>query len=180
MDFSQQDLRRLYGKQFFLIPEELEGQKTPIQEPKANISSEETLPNQPEEVAPKLPDWLGDQAIDWKLKPQARVAFVLQESEFTNRDLTTFFKGKVVEAHIDLKEIGFGVLPPAAAGWNFSDSPVPLVLLCQEADIDYSQPYPVEQVSVFVAPKLQEARLVEKKAAQLVAALSQLAQQLKA
>lgn len=135
MEFSSQDIRRIYGSTFFLVNESTQEKKLvePViehEEPSESIPEEKKeSPKAP--VQPVIPEsnplekFLGlGPMTNWKLKPNSTLALIVLKSEFNNRDAMANLKNLVVNAGIDTSRIGFGVVEDGQNGWNFSDMPV--------------------------------------------------------
>ncbi|MEM7372954.1 MAG: hypothetical protein AAF587_30310 [Bacteroidota bacterium] len=141
MDFSNQDIIRLYGTRLYLVPDI-----------EADIVEEEVA-----QIEPSPPDYSllekGPKVV-WKLKPQAQLAFVLPEAEFGNRALTKILRDAVDAAGFDLSKIGFGVLPGSGEGWDFADMPVDLALVCQDFGQGWKSPIQWQGKRLYFSPSL--------------------------
>jgi hypothetical protein len=132
MKLDISDLKRLYGPVLFVLAEEeVKENEVPLTEEtepqpeveKAAVSEiSETDEKPAEEAIP--PELLQGSPVDWKLKKNATVAFVMDLQEFKNRHLTGFLKTAMQEAQIPLDQVGFGIIDSQANSWNFSDLPV--------------------------------------------------------
>lgn len=137
---------RLYGSRLYVVPEP---------EPQV-VEEEEVQLEKP--VLPDLSLLESGKPVMWKLKPQSQLAFVLPEAEFANRALTKILRDAVEAAGIDLSKIGFGVLPGQAEGWNFSDMPVNLALICHDFGQGWPSPLQWNGKHLFFAPTLTQVQ----------------------
>ncbi|MEO1448689.1 MAG: hypothetical protein AAFV07_04130 [Bacteroidota bacterium] len=135
MDFSREDIARLYGSRLFILSGEGEAAVSAPVEEKAEATAPEPPKPAPEPVVEKVPTppepkiqeptllVEGFPAV-WKMKREAKLALILHEEEFKNKDLTSRLKNMVVEAGIPTGEIGFGVIQTNATSLDLRDMPV--------------------------------------------------------
>lgn len=132
MEFSHQDVRRIYGKTFFMVGSDgmVDEKKEEVEvvdkeEPKADVPVETpSVKPTPPEINP-LEKFLGTgPTSNWKLKPNSTLALIVLKSEFKDREAMANLKNLVVAAGIDTSRIGFGIVEDGQQGWNFSDMPV--------------------------------------------------------
>lgn len=136
MDFSREDIARLYGSRLFILSGETEGLLAPPAQEKpeaegAPVAKEPEPAPQPEKPAPppepKAPEPTllieGFPAV-WKMKRDAKLALILHEAEFKDKELTSKLKNMVVEAGIPTGEIGFGVIQTNSTSLDLRDMPV--------------------------------------------------------
>ncbi|MEO0468563.1 MAG: hypothetical protein AAF206_03000 [Bacteroidota bacterium] len=179
MQFSGEDIKRLYGARFFVIAtEELETPDIQSVSPEPVVSSsEETPPESIEEVAvkshvnemeapahPPKPNYEQERLTSgtapvWKLKPGASLALILQPEEFTNKEATGFLKQALVSASVDVSKIGFGVLENNANACQLTDMPTPTGLIFQDWDQDWpAEGFNLGEKRVYVLPSLDSIR----------------------
>ncbi|MEM8896985.1 MAG: hypothetical protein AAGC85_02730 [Bacteroidota bacterium] len=123
MDLSKEDVRKLYGEWWYIVPEDTPAQEVEVAaetKTEAEVVEEQTPPK------PLLDSAIFSQgeSIVWKLKAEAKIAFVLLENEFTNKNLTASLKSYVLQAGISLSEIGFGIIQQQATQFDLSNVPV--------------------------------------------------------
>ena len=160
MDFTPEDVRRLYGPRLFLLPDALAAspQSVPVE------AAEAAAPSPPEPAvtaeAPAAPDpaiFAAGSAIDWKMKANANLALVLTAAEFSNRELTALLKQAVLDAGVNVARIGFGIYESEAPNWNFGSMPVSVAVVCGACAGYLSQPLTVADKQLFPAPLLSDA-----------------------
>ncbi|MDX2247502.1 MAG: hypothetical protein SF052_12030 [Bacteroidia bacterium] len=120
MEFTTEDISRLYGQYLFIIEKE----DIPATEPVIEIQNEK---NPEETVVPPLPDFsvlTSGSPIEWKLRPTSKLVLVLSRKEFADKTLTGFLKTCLDEAGINTTLAGFGIMDETAVSWNFTDVPV--------------------------------------------------------
>ena len=125
MDLSREDVRKLYGEWWYIVPDDAPVQEVEaVAENKIEVEAEVVEEKSPPE--PLLDDVIFSQgeSIVWKLKVEAKIAFVLLESEFTNKNLTASLKSYVLQAGSSLSEIGFGIIQQQATQFDLSNVPV--------------------------------------------------------
>lgn len=151
MNFTSKDVQRLYGKKLFLIEEE-----------------------ETKSLEATISVWDSDgESATWYMKPNAKLALILSQSEFRNKSLTQQLKTCVQEAKIPPEEVGFGMLPDQPKGINLGDIPTGKGLLFWVDDADQIQESAQNEKSVFLVPKLQEIISFPAGRAQLIAVLKQ-------
>jgi hypothetical protein len=143
MKLNKATIRELYGEQLFVIPDsQPKESKTPEQETPSSGQEEEKPPSQAEVVEsaaveepvsdpqPREPKTLQEgHPVQWKMRPTSTMALVLTASEFGNKLVTNGLKQLVLDAGINPKEIGFGVLEEGHETWDFSEMPVPVAVV---------------------------------------------------
>ena len=151
MEFTSSDIRRLYGKRLFILPDApAEPEVASVIEEKADTVSQ----SEPQEaVAPDTSFLTGGSAIDWKMKPDARLALILRPEEFSNKELTGQLKKAIVAAGIDTKLVGFGVLEKDSTNWDITNMPVDLAVFFENAPTE-AQMFEVEEKKVFFSERL--------------------------
>ncbi|RMG56111.1 MAG: hypothetical protein D6722_26950 [Bacteroidetes bacterium] len=165
MDLQAEDIRLLYGELLFLVP--AEGEEIPVPEPPAEAPRSEMTVEEPEpeviveepQAEPEPPGaayLLEGPMVDWKMKPQAKVALVLSALEFSDRDLTRQLRDMVLAADLDANLIGFGVLPAGSDRWNFAGMPVDLAIVCHTFPERLPQPVSLGGKQFFVAAPLTQ------------------------
>ncbi|MEZ4776361.1 MAG: hypothetical protein R3D00_24515 [Bacteroidia bacterium] len=120
MDFSTEDISRLYGQYLFVVAQD---DLTEIEQ--ASEIKNENYPEPADDQS--VLDFsivTSGSAIDWKLKQTSQLVLVLSQKEFTDKSLTGFLKQCIIEAAVNTDQVGFGILDPTAESWNFSDLPV--------------------------------------------------------
>jgi len=89
MEFTAFDVRNLYGKKIFILPE-----NPPI--------AQSTLAPQPTQVVvPK---------IEWRNKAEGKISLILLEAEYKNAALTELLKNIVASLKIPFSGVNFGVI----------------------------------------------------------------------
>lgn len=144
MKLSKADIKNLFGEHLFIIPDDQASPETvveTVEEPVATIERpveakgvvEEKIVETVEEAITQAPAELKPlsegEPVVWKMRTGATLALVLTESEFKNKLITGSLKQIVVDAGINPKEIGFGVLNESAEEWDFSEMPVPTAVV---------------------------------------------------
>ncbi|MEM9987778.1 MAG: hypothetical protein AAF804_22030 [Bacteroidota bacterium] len=124
MQFSTQDVYRLYGSLLFDLKKE--DAQPPLEKKDSATEGVTDLPDH----SPDPARFQGGKAVDWKMKPTAKLALVLSEEEFVNRSLTGILKQAVLDAGISTQDIGFGVYDAGASSWDFREQPVSLAVVC--------------------------------------------------
>lgn len=164
MHLTPQDVKRLYGSILFRLPEQV--MTAPAAEESAAPQPPAQEPTTRPEPEPAPTDWLTQgSAITWKMRDGARLALVLTQAEFSNRELTGQLKQAVVAAGIAPGEVGFGIYDPQAEAWNFSDMPVPQAVifgacagkLTEAVDLDGQKLYPAPLLSGAEVDALSQA-----------------------
>ncbi|MFK7969259.1 MAG: hypothetical protein AB8F95_02780 [Bacteroidia bacterium] len=103
---------------------------SPQPEPKPGPEpSPEPVVESPAIEASPVPETLAGlqsgEPVQWKMRAGATLALVMSEAEFRNKLITNGLKQIVLDAGVNPKEIGFGVLAGEGEEWDFSDMPVP-------------------------------------------------------
>ena len=140
MEFSGADIRRIYGNLFFVLPEE---EETPAEE-------NTTLPTLPHTLFEKGGE------VNWKMKPEAKLALILSKAEFSNRTLTTWLKEQILHAGIDTNFIGFGVGQDQEEYWNLTTMPVQVGLVFTHVGQSLPAQVQWEQRECFIVGKLAD------------------------
>ncbi len=179
MEFTSEDIRRLYGSVLYLVP-----QATPTQETTGERHAEPVTllppvePEAPQEpvVTPEPPSkapavWLsqGSHPI-WKMKPEAKMAILLSEAEIANRDLTTRLRKAVERVGLDRSLVGFGEFQ-GVTDFQVTDCPVDRILICSELQAPVEVPHQVEGKSCWFAPPLTAAAASREAGLQLIEGL---------
>ncbi|MEM6263810.1 MAG: hypothetical protein AAGI38_14955, partial [Bacteroidota bacterium] len=172
MNFTNTDIKRLYGNKIFILPK----QPTPVSS-ESETSSEaspevfnapphtpdlpelskkrETLPEiEQDEQAP--PAWyLSGEPITWKMRASSTLALVMSEEEFSNRMLTYALKQCVEDAGIPAKEIGFGVFKGSGPDWNFQEMPTAYAVIFSQVarEKDF---YQFQDKHIYLQPRIQD------------------------
>ncbi|MEM6764385.1 MAG: hypothetical protein AAF655_05660 [Bacteroidota bacterium] len=118
MDFSQEDVRRLFGEWWYIVPEK----PTVIEELKTVSSSGQGEAGEPQGLDEAI--FTVGESVVWKMKAESKLALVLVEEEFTNKNLTASLKSYVIQAGLSLAEVGFGVVQQAATQFDLTTVPV--------------------------------------------------------
>lgn len=138
MEFTRDDIQRLYGRVFFMLPE-------------AEAPAREAV------LPPADPAWLsGGPAVNWKMKPQARLALILSQAEFNDRTLTGQLKKWVEAAQVPTDLIGFGVVDSAGLPVDVRKMPVNTGILFFEAPSSASPSLQVGGKDFFLAGTLSQ------------------------
>jgi hypothetical protein len=143
MQLTPADIKRLYGSQFWILPESgLAVAPAPMTKEEAAAVAPEPKPEpapQPaaEPATPPAPSYpfleIGATAT-WKMKAKATLALILHKDEYLNRNLTQRLQQAVVAAGIDTSLIGFGILEGEGPTWNLLDMPVNTGVLFHDLD----------------------------------------------
>jgi len=181
MEFTPEDVKRLYGTRLYLLPDDAEAALLLVDpgEPETSVASAPEPTAKPE--APATPDpaiFAIGRAIDWKMKANANLALVLTASEFANRALTALLKQAVLDAGVNVARIGFGIYEAEADSWDFGSMPVSVAVVCGACAGKLSQPLAVKDKQLFPAPFLAEAARHPDQQAQLAVVLRQARAQL--
>lgn len=180
MDFTLDDIRKLYGEQIFLVPDEnapakqpesLKETKTPVtkvkpaQEPVAKtvVVVPETEEKGATEVIPQeTPNTLAqpeptEPGITWKPKEKSKVLFVLYPKEFKNKKLTNLLKDIVGAMQIPFDDAGFGTLegPIGPIDWEAMPNPF-AVIFDTSLNSSGQNPLVVGNKKIFFAAKLAD------------------------
>ncbi len=108
MKFSHEDILRLYGPVFFHIPDVEERSAVETASGVSHTSSRfNDGPN-----------------IIWKVKKQSVVALILEEDEFSNKQLTSSLKSMIIQAGISPAQVGFGLMSGSQVSYDLSDMPM--------------------------------------------------------
>lgn len=169
MKLSPADIKRLYGDKLFILPEPEKPQ--PAAEPVQEVAEEENVEvaaapaveavveEVKEEVAPVIdlsPLQSGQQPV-WKMKPGARLALILHKSEFSNKALTGLLKESMLNAAIDLTQIGFGVVEDGVTSVNLNEMGVPFAVLCNKLGGSLNSPVEMDGKKIWLSPQLTAA-----------------------
>lgn len=143
MKLSKANIRELYGDKVFIIPDqqkdlsvasteeapqsEVQAAKVESPEPEApKAIVEESAPAPRPKASSSLQE---GSPVQWKMRPTSTMALVLTAAEFGNKMVTNGLKQLVLDAGINPKEIGFGVLEEGQEQWDFSEMPVPVAVV---------------------------------------------------
>lgn len=130
-----QDVRVLYGDLIFAIPE-----SQPV-------------------VAPQAPPLsvfrTGPQPV-WKMKPQAKIALLLEEAEFSNKQLTGQLRDWILAAEIPTEAVGFGILPTDALQIDLAGMPANTALGFSLLGFEKPFSLQAEQQALFFTHPLRE------------------------
>lgn len=139
MEFDRKDVRQLYGRYLFILPETESKsiQSSIVEEAQSNLFVE-------------------GEAISWKLKPQAQIVFVLTKEEFSNKKLTELLKVWVLSAEISTAHIGFGIFPGAAKAIRLVDLPVDLAVVFGPPESPGKSSLQLGEKDIFVLPAISE------------------------
>lgn len=106
MKLSKADIARLFGDVFYLI-------------------REDTMPQTQEQLkASSSLIFTSGNRITWKVKNNSKIALILEEPEFLNRNLTNSLKSLILQAQIAPSEIGFGIVKNLDASFKLDDMPM--------------------------------------------------------
>lgn len=167
MEFTHEDIKRLYGKMLYRV----EGEEVPTlteatEEEAVALPVSVSVPEvevEPQQEAAKQapvhqgPVWLGQgTGMTWKMKPTAKLAILLTEAEFADRELTTRLRKAVERVGLDTSLVGFGIYP-AEREFHVTDCPVDVMLLCSELPVPEVVPHWVEEKRCWFAPSLTRA-----------------------
>ncbi len=119
----------------------------------------------PPVVTPPQPPVTAGIPIDWKLKPGAKVVFVMQEQEFKDRELTGFLKDQVQATQLDTSHVGFGVAAQGTPDWSGLPTPY---------GVGFGVETPAGATHLFSVPSLHEARTRPEAHARLILVLADL------
>lgn len=104
MKLSRTDIGYLYGNTFYLIPEGISSNK--------------------QQEDPSLKTFFQGSNITWKIKSQSKIALILEETEFSNRNLTNSLKSLILQANISPTQIGFGIIQQIDHNFDLTDMPM--------------------------------------------------------
>ncbi|MEM8889672.1 MAG: hypothetical protein AAGD28_16985, partial [Bacteroidota bacterium] len=136
-----------------------EAKEEAVELPAAVPTVEAVVEEVKEEATPVVdlsPLQSGQQPV-WKMKPGARLALILHKSEFSNKALTTLLKESMLQAAIDLKQIGFGVVEDDVSSMDLSQMGVPFAVLCNKMGGSLSSPVEMDGKKIWLSPRLAEA-----------------------
>ena len=142
MKLSKGDISRLYGEHIFIISDKdgtstkpeietpIEAKEPEKQEEAPKTPAQEVV-NEPVPLPeiPKPKDLQSGNPIQWKMRAGATLALVLTQAEFHNKFVTNGLKQLVLDAGVNPKEIGFGIMDGEGEAWDFSDMPVPVAVV---------------------------------------------------
>lgn len=168
MEFSQEDIIRLYGKRFFLLPDEVTSSSDsepeadaegvaatqPSTAPPAESASPSAPPAAQQEVESYASTFQQGAPVEWKMKPHAQLALLLQASEFSDRALTTALKGYIVKAGISTEVVGFGIIPDDCPAFDMQQMPVKVGVVFKLFEKKMPIPVQVDDKQLFVAADL--------------------------
>lgn len=124
VELTPADVARIYGKRLFAIPS-----KGPQEVVNATVLPEKVAAPvaKPIEKEPSLP------AFTWKGKPTQRVVFIMNQEEFTDRELTELLKKIVRSIKLPLEEAGFGIVNRKPVEEDFADIPVRFAVVLDDS-----------------------------------------------
>lgn len=137
MKFTLQDIKNLYGDYLYVLKED---------SPKQEVSSVVA------EAEPTLFQEGVD--IDWKMKPDSKLALVLNQEEFENAESTSLLKQWVLQAELDTKGIGFGIIPKGAESIHFTDMPVEIAVVFGPPEAPGVDSITVAKKDIFILPQI--------------------------
>lgn len=133
MNLIPEDLQRLYGDRFYMVPGDLpgsdenpddkveqEGGKVSAAAPTATGDQGGTTN---ESSAPQRPSPTGK--LIWRPKPTSQVLFILHQAELKEKELTDLLKKIVESIKIPFDAAGFGVLTGEVNESDFQEMPNP-------------------------------------------------------
>lgn len=152
MELIPEDLQRLYGDRFFIVPGQgAEGNSTAKEKAPSNqqgSTSDNSPSSSQEEPTGKLV---------WRPKPASKVLFILHASELKNKELTDLLKKIVESIKIPFEAAGFGVLTGDVNSADFQDMPNPFgVLFDSSIRFGDQNPLDVNGGKLFFTYKLSE------------------------
>ncbi len=151
MEFTHTDIIQLYGKQFFIIPEKVEGELPTVEmeeiQPSESTVSKVPMSSVPNHLNQGVP-------IIWRMKSHAQMALILQQNEFANRDLTAALKSYIMQAEIPTEAVGFGVIPEACEACDCSDMAVKVGIVFKLFGEKLPSPVEVDGKHLFVVADL--------------------------
>ncbi len=150
MQFSTQDIQRLYGSILF----DLKTGDVPslIEEVAPENKSVEDIQDSP--PVPSL--FQGGTSVIWKMRPTAKLALVLSEEEFANRKLTSMLKQAVLDAGLSTQDIGFGIYDARASSWDFREQSVSRAVVCGACAGKLTATLQIGDKTLIPAPALME------------------------
>ena len=155
MEFTSSDILRLYGKQIFILP------NVPSASEEESLIEEENTPETEPPVKefgrPDTSFLTNGNPIDWKMKPESKLALILRSDEFSNKELTGILKKAILEAGVDTRQVGFGVLEKESTQWNVTDMPVSAGLMFEESPLEQGI-FEVENKKIFFVKKLAQLK----------------------
>ncbi len=152
MDLIFDDLQKLYGDRFFLVPGDAvfsssEANSEPLPEAQTVTPVEAQVETAPEAQVETTPEAQVATPVErkdshesppsseevltptgkltWRPKPQSQVLFILHASELGNRELTDLLKKIVASIEIPFDAAGFGVITGEINAADFRDMPNP-------------------------------------------------------
>ena len=137
MKFTLQDIKNLYGDYLYVLKED-----APIQEVSSIVAEAETQLFQ-EGVN-----------VNWKMKPNSKLALVLSQEEFENADFTSQLKQWVLQAELDTKGIGFGIIPKGAEAIHFTDMPVEIAVVFGPPEAPGVDSITIDKKDIFILPPI--------------------------
>ncbi|RMG24654.1 MAG: hypothetical protein D6730_12360 [Bacteroidetes bacterium] len=152
MNFSLEEIIHLYGSKFMIISEP-QAAPQPTGEAETTPRAESQAAPQAEPPSPALRFSQGE-AVTWRMKPQAQLALILQQTEFNDRALTTALKGYIVQAGIPTDAVGFGVIPDNCDSCDCRDMPVKVGIVFQLFGQKIPSPVEVGEKRIFAAADL--------------------------
>jgi len=135
MKLSISSIRRLYGPRLYILRE---------------IPSEDTS-----QVMPQPGLFIEGDVVEWKMKPTSQLSLILNEEEFTHKDLIPLLKSMVLKAQISTDLVGFGVFNTASQNISLLDMPTVVGILFGPPGDGLPDSLRVEDRDLFVLPSLQ-------------------------
>ena len=156
MNFDRKDIRQLYGTYLFILPEKEDKptQSSIVEEAKGNL-------------------FVKGESISWKLKPHAKIVFVLEKGEFGNKNLTALLKNWVLESGISTDMIGFGIIPTGAQAICMTDLPVELAVVFGPPESPGASSLQLGEKDIFILPAISELSKQEEGSKLAVSTLEQ-------
>lgn len=163
MRLSRSDVKRLYGGVIYKM--------APIEAVDEQAEPEASSPIDFTRIFDK------GEEIQWKMKPDAKVALVLLEDEFGNRNLTNSLKSFVLQSGINPSNICFGVMSGKEAHCKLTDMPVNAGVifggLSSEVRSELPDSVSLGEKDVFFANPLKEILKSESQQTEVVTMLKQ-------
>lgn len=137
MKLTAQDIKNLYGEFLYVLKEELPPQQVSsiVEEAKSNLFREGA-------------------EIDWKMKPDSKLALVLAQEEFETAELTAQLKQWVLQAEVDTKGIGFGIIPKGAEAIQFQQMPVEVAVVFGAPEAPGLDSISIDKKDIFILPSI--------------------------
>jgi hypothetical protein len=152
--FDIEDVLQLYGSKVYRVgTETFELELEPDAVPHSPVATVT-----PADLAPEVtstPPPLATKAITWRLKKTApSVLFVLQTTEFGNKQLTDLLKKIVESLGIEAERVSFGAIDGVPSLSEFDDMPAKFAIVFDQTLFASSNPQPVAAGEVFFSHPL--------------------------